>query len=168
MAGIIFIIPKIGPLKMVSVKGPTEETEAKYLHSVLRSAVAFRRDLVRFAVPSVAASASPLRPRNNRHPLPNRDLDTGQVVRPGGYPLTDSTYAALLHRITSDPTQKIPPGIKEEVQAYYANPDSPITTKKDAAAWQQVQADLATLAGMPTSSEPEPYPTYGNEVADSE
>lgn len=168
LAGIIFIVPKIGPLKLVSVKGPTEETEAKYLHSVLLSAVAFRRDLVRFTVPSVAANASPLRPHNNRHPLPNRDLDTGQVVRPGGYPLTDSTYAALLHRITSDPTQKIPPGIKEEVQAYYANPDAPITTKKDAAAWQQVQADLATLAGMPTSTEPEPYPTYGNEVADSE
>jgi hypothetical protein len=31
-----------------------------------------------------------------------------------------------------------------------------------------VQADLATLASMPTSSEPEPYPTYGEEVADSE
>jgi hypothetical protein len=168
LAGIIFILPKIGPLKLAAIKGPTENTEMEYLHSVLLSSVAFRRDLVRFTVPAVAANASPLRPHNDRHPLPNRDLDTGKVVLPGGYPLTDVTYAALLHRLTIDPTQKIPPGIKEDVQAYYANPDSPITTKKDETKWAQVQADLKTLATMPASSEPEPYPTYGNEVADSE
>jgi len=168
LAGVIFILPKVGPLKLASLKDPTEVTEEEYLHSLLLSADAFRRDLVRFTVPSVAANASPLRPRNNRHPLPNRDLDTGKVVQPGGYPLTDSTYAALLHRLTIDPTQQIPPGIKEDVQAYYANPESPITTKKDEAKWAQVQNDLATLASMPTSSEPEPYPTYGNEMADSE
>jgi hypothetical protein len=168
LAGIIFIIPKIGPLRLVAVKGPTEDTEERYLHSLLLSTDALRRDLVRFTVPAVATNASPLRPHNNRHPLPNRDLDTGKVVQPGGYPLTDSTYAALLHRITIDPTQQIPPGIKEDVQAYYQNPDSPINTKKDVTAWKHVQADLATLASMPTSSEPEPYPTYGEEVADSE
>jgi len=168
LAGVIFILPKIGPLKLVAVKGPTEETEAKYLHSFLLSAAAFRRYLVRFTVPAVAANASPLRPHNNRHPLPNRDLDTGSVVQPGGYSLTDSTYAALLHQLALDPTQHIPPGIKEDVQAYYANPDLPITTKQNAAAWKQVQTDLATLAGMPTSSEPEPYPTYGDDAADSE
>jgi hypothetical protein len=168
LAGVIFILPKFGPLKLVAVKGPTEDTQAEYLHSLMHSTAAFRRDLVRFTVPAVAANASPLRPRNNRHPLPNRDLDTGRVVQPGGYPLTDSTYAALLHRLAIDPTQKIPPGIKEDVQAYFANPESPITIKKDDSKWQQVQADLTTLASMQTSSEPEPYPTYGDEVADSE
>lgn len=195
LAGLLFILPKIGPLKMVAVKGPTVDTEAEYMHSVAVSTAALRRMLSQFTPPSdtrsspsnpapnthVAApsSASPqpttLRPKtvnsdspqqaaDPRHPLPNRDLDTGHVVRPGGYSLTDSTYAYLLHQLTLQPAQPIPPGIKEDVQAYYANPDAPITTKKDASKWAQVQADLATLAAMPTSPVPTPYPTYGSDA----
>jgi hypothetical protein len=86
------------------------------------------------------------------------------VVQPGGYPLTDSTYASLLHNLTRTPTQSIPPGIKQDIQAYYADPAAPITTKKDPGQWAQVQADLATLGAMPTSTEPEPYPTYGDDA----
>ena len=168
LAGIIFIVPKVGALKLVAIKGPSEKTEEEFLHSVVLSTAEFRRDLVRFTVPGSTSSGTRPRSLNQRHPLPNRDLDTGKVVQPGGYPLTDSTYADLLHQITNDPKQQIPPGIKAEIQAYYANADSPITTKKDEAAWKQVQTDLATLATMATSNEPEPYPTYGDEVPDSE
>jgi hypothetical protein len=96
--------------------------------------------------------------------LPNRDLDTGRVVQPGGYSLTDSTFAQLLHRLTRSPAQPIPPGVKEDIQAYYADPASPIATKKYPSEWAQVQADLATLAAMPTSTEPEPFPTYGDDI----
>jgi hypothetical protein len=31
-----------------------------------------------------------------------------------------------------------------------------------------VQADLVTLATMPTSTEPEPYPTYGEDADSSQ
>jgi hypothetical protein len=102
---------------------------------------------------------------DSAHPLPNLDLDTGIAVRPGGYPLTDSTYANLLHRLTRQPSQPIPPGIKRDILAYYASPNAPITTKKDPGKWAQVQADLATLATMPTSTELEPYPTYAEDAA---
>ena len=37
LAGLLFILPKIGPLKLVAVKGPTEATEADYIHSVVQS-----------------------------------------------------------------------------------------------------------------------------------
>jgi hypothetical protein len=50
--------------------------------------------------------------------------------------------------------------VKSDILAYYANPNAPIATKKDPAKWAQVQADLITLAAMPTSTEPAPYPTY--------
>jgi hypothetical protein len=119
----------------------------------------------------ILAATSPdvlLRSDDPRHPLPNRDLDTGRVVQPGGYRLTDYTFALLLHELVQHPTQPIPPGIKREIQAYYANPDAPIATKKDAAKWAQVQADLLTLASMPTSTEPEPFPTYGQDAASSQ
>jgi hypothetical protein len=159
------------------------------MHSVVLSTAALRKILSQFTPPSnthsspsnpapnthIEATAAPgstaLRPRTDntespqqaadpRHPLPNRDLDTGRVVQPGGYSLTDSTYAKLLHHLTRDPMQPIPPGIKLDILAYYANPDAPITTKKDPQEWAQVQADLVTIAAMPTSPEPKPFPTY--------
>ncbi len=192
LAGLLFILPKIGPLKLVSVKGPNADTESLYLHSVLNTATALRRLLARFTPPpatvSTAASAAaadkhsdpapgqpqvekksakqpiPRQTADPRHPLSNRDLDTGRVVKPGGYPLTDDTYADLLHRIALNPTQAIPPAIKEDVLAYYANADAPITTKKNVRRWAMVQADLATLKTIPTSNEPVPYPMYGEDL----
>jgi len=107
-------------------------------------------------------SEGPRQTSDPRHPLPNRDLDTGRVVQPGGYTLTDTTYAHLLHLLTRQPTLPIPPGIKEDIQAYYANLEIPFATKKDPQQWAQVQADLTTLGAMPTSTEPTPYPTYGD------
>jgi hypothetical protein len=175
LAGLLFVLPKIGPLKMVDVKGPTEATEAAYIHSVVLSTAELRRSLERFTPPSatrpgganLVARAATAGQANQAlsdplHPLPNRDLDTGRVVQPGGYSLTDATYARLLHSLTRQPNEPIPPGIKADIQAYYANPDAPITTKKDSQQWAQVQADLVTLGPMPTSAEPPPYPTYGD------
>jgi hypothetical protein len=192
LAGLLIILPKIGPLKLVAVKGPTPDTEAQYIHSVANSTAALHHVLARFTPPpttrSSASSAAasdtnsdppPSRPlpakssakqdvprqsSDPRHPLPNRDLDTGSVVKPGGYPLTDTTYADLLHRLALQPTKSIPPAIKEDIQAYYADRDAPIVTKKDPHRWMEVQADLAALVNIPTSTEPTPYPTYGDDV----
>jgi hypothetical protein len=191
LAGLIFILPKIGPLRMAAVKGPTMQSQSEYVHSVAVSTGALRRMLARFTPlqhrrVSIAATADtrsgppPALPltenpteqtgdqRDPRHPLKNRDLDTGSVVRPGGYPLTDSTYADLLHLLTRQPTQAIPPGIREDIQAYYANLDLPIATKKNSEKWKQVLADLETLKTMPVSPEPKPYPTYGEDEQDQQ
>lgn len=184
LAGLIFVLPKIGPLRLVAVKGPTAQTETLYVHSLLDSVDALDRALRRFTPPpplrSTAdqaatgdkfASASDARPlkstqlspaeqRDPVHPLVNRDLDTGAKVQPAGYSLTDNTYARLLHRIVRTPTIPIPPGIKIEIGDYYADLDLPFATKKDVSAWATVQADLITLKTVPTSTELDPFPTY--------
>lgn len=194
LAGLIFVLPKVGPLSMLAVKGPTAQTEADYMHSLYLSITALRRSLARFTSPEAARAraaadaasstvlqAAPSAPLPNdhridrsppnekldpRHPLPNRDLDTGHVVLPGGYSLTDDTYATLLHNLTQRPNDAIPPGIQRDILDYYANLDAPITTKRNAAQWTQVLADLKTLAGMSTKPELDPYPTYEDEAAD--
>jgi len=192
LAGLLFILPKVGPLKMVSIKGPTTDTEAEYVHSVTLTTGVLRMLLHRFTPPptqrSTATEAAaadthsdpppsqPLPPELNahqdtprksidpRHPLSNRDLDTGHVVKAGGYPLTDSTYANLLHRIAQNPQQPIPPAIKEDITAYYADLTLPIATKYNPQRWKQLLADLDTLAKMPTSDEPKPFPTYADDA----
>ena len=192
LAGLIFIIPKIGPLKLVSVKGPTPNTKEEYVHSVILSTTVLQRILSRFTPPSATRKLAPNTPASDdhaahspvqvqpghpdaaaqdllqshdpQHPLPDRDLDTGRVVQPGGYSLTDSTYANLLHRLTRHPDQPIPPGIKENILAFYSNLDLPITTEKDPEKWAQVLDDLKILQTMPTSIVPQPYPTYGDDA----
>jgi len=163
------ILPKVGPLSMVAIKGPSPAAETDYMHSMV-STLRVLRDRLTLLTPikyRLAQSVNAAVPTDvfgrsdPMQPMPNRDLDTGQVVRPGGYRLTDETYAELLHRLTHDPNQPIPPGIKSDLQAYYSDPSAPISTKRHHGAWAQVQADLATLAAMPTSAAATPYPTYG-------
>lgn len=174
LAGVLFILPKIGPLSLIAVKGPTMQTEADYMHSVAQATAALRYELTRFtplsarqAAPAgTIALAAPFGPSDPVHPLPNRDLDTGRVVQPGGYALTDSTYASLLHRIAQQPTQPIPPGIKEDIETYYTNPQFTPGTAKDPTKWARVQADLKILNGMTTSNELAPFPTYDDTDGD--
>ncbi len=117
------------------------------------------------AVPN-AQQDIPRQSPDPRHPLPNRDLDTGKPVQPGGYPLTDSTYAGLLHRLAATPATPIPPGIKQDILAYYSDPDAPITTRRHPDQWAVVQHDLATLATIPTSNELDPFTTYSTDLPD--
>src|SRR5277367_4441670 len=140
LAGFIFVLPKIGPLNLVAIKVPNQDTEEEYVRSVNRSTDLLESTLMRFRMP--------------HQTLPNRDLDTGMRVRPGGYRLTDETYAKLLHLLVVDPHHTIPPGLKTDIQNYYADPNAPIYTRKNAKAWAQVQADLQVLQTMPVSNQP--------------
>ena len=140
LAGFLYIVPKVGPLKLAAIKGPTAATEADYVRSVNLSTDALSAAIGRLVKP--------------HQTLPNRDLDTGAPVRPGGYRLTDDTYAKLLHRLVEDPHHTIPPGLKADIQNYYADPEAPIHTKKNPTQWAQVQSELQTLQTMPVSNQP--------------
>lgn len=139
LAGTIVILPKIGVLSELSIKGPTQDTEQKYVESVVLST-----SVLKHAIEELTSV---------QQTLPNLDLDTGAKVRPGGYRLTDQTYAALLSKITADKQWIIPAGLKDDIVAYYADPDAPISTKKNPKAWATVQQDLAILKTMKTRPE---------------
>ena len=148
-AAFIFILPKVGVLSDLSVRGPSVKTQEDYVESLNRAVEFFRNTLTHYsAIPTA---------------IPNRDLDTGAKVRPGGYILTDQTYARLLDLLVtryakgptqSNPTQTIPTGLKEDLLAYYADPDAPITTKKNPARWAKVQSQLAILTNMKDTPNP--------------
>jgi hypothetical protein len=141
LAFVIVIVPKIGPLSYLSIRGPNQQTEEKYVASVNRTLDRYEEVLGELARDPAAD------PRVTMN-LENRDLDTGAPVKPGAYALTDQTYAKLLDRLTKlgDP---VPGRLKEDIEAYYADPAAPITTKKNKKAWQRVQAELVQLRTMP-------------------
>ena len=139
VAFLIRIVPKIGAASDLAIRGPSAETDRWYIGSVNRSVDDYEQMLGELA-------------RNPSHnlDLPNRDLDTGNLVRPGGYRLTDKTYAELLNKLTADPDRKVPEGLRHDVLAFYADPNAPISTKKNSRAWKRVQTELTTLKGMKT------------------
>jgi hypothetical protein len=140
LAGFIYIVPKIGPLKLLAIKGPTTQTEEEYVRSINQCTAALSAAVNRFGKP--------------HQTLPNRDLDTGAPVRPGTYRLTDETYAKLLDRLVADPRHTVPPGLKSDIVNYYADPNAPIHTKKNPQKWARVQSELQTLQTMPVSKQP--------------
>lgn len=71
-------------------------------------------------------------------------------MKPGGYPLTDEGYAKLLDKIARSPHAEIPPGLKENILEYYADPSGPIATKKNSKTGGRVQNELALLQNLNT------------------
>lgn len=142
LAFFVIIVPKIGPASDLSIKIPTEDTESKYVASVNRSLDLYEDLLSRLHQSATTDPEVVMK-------LDNRDLDTGYVVQPGSYPLTDKTYAKLLGLITAKSTEPAPSGLKRDILAYYSDPNSPIVTKKKPRAWKSVQDELAVLQDMP-------------------
>ena len=141
LAFIVVIVPKVGVLSDLAIRGPNEAAEEKYVASVNRSLERYEQLLGYLMQAPKAEPGITMK-------LENRDLDTGAKVRPGGYRLTDQTYARLLGMITAL-RAPVPVTLKEDVLNYYANPAAPITTKRNKNAWKQVQEELAVLQTMP-------------------
>ncbi|HCT60641.1 MULTISPECIES: zinc dependent phospholipase C family protein [Acidobacterium] len=138
-AFLILIVPKVGSLSDLSIRGPNQATEQRYIYSV-NDAV----DEYDFLIGTIG------RVGVRNFSLPNLDLDTGFPSFPGSYALTDKTYAKLLDRITRPGVAPhVPEALKDSVLAYYANPNAPDTLKKHRREWRRVQADLALLRQKP-------------------
>jgi hypothetical protein len=144
LAGLIFVLPKVGVLSNLAIKGPRQETKDKYVDSLNHSAESLRHALTHFSAITDT--------------LPNRDLDTGRQIKPGGYVLTDQTYEKLLGLLTHKHNGKqaltLPLALKENVLAYYADPNAPISTKKDPKKWKRIQEELMQLSSLKAAPNP--------------
>ena len=140
LAGLIFVLPKVGPLQMLAIKGPTAQTEDLYVKSVNLSIDLLRTQLAGMRTEWAA----------DHKVLVNRDLDTGARVMPGTYRLTDQTYAKLVGELTKNPAATVPSGLRDDVLAYYSDPTAPISTKKKTEQWAKLQTELEMLRAMPT------------------
>jgi len=139
VAVLIFITPKVGGLSDLSIRGPEPDTEADYVASVNRATADYAKLL---------AEVKEQGPK--KFDVPDVDLDTGYPTRPGTYRLTDETYAKLLERVTRD-SARPPPGLRQNILAFYAAPHAPIATRRHPRQWKKVRAELAMLRAMPAA-----------------
>lgn len=133
LAGLVFLIPKIGGAADLAIKIPTPDTQKWYLRSVNHTVDVFDRELNKLAA-------------NEPFALADIDLDTGQRVKREDYPRTDKTYAGLLERLTSKPGRTIPEDLKRDILGYYE-------ASGDVGLQERVQQQLNLLKGMTASDE---------------
>ena len=141
-------VPKVGPLRPLSFKRLTPETEKMYMAS-------FNSTIDRYRELLSEQNAGELK-------LPNDNLDVGDCTPAGKYSLADSAYSELLNKLQGHYTE-MPQGLRSDVLAFYHDLSLPISTKTNTRDWarvlqelgqlQSVDADLQhpalTAAGMP-------------------
>lgn len=131
VAFVVKLVPKVGPLKALSLRMPTPQAEAMFRDSFNKALDQYQHLL------------------DDEHGghlnLTNRNFDTGSPTRPGAYFMADKAYARLVDDLAKDHFKIISPEMKSNILAYYQDPTAPIDTKNNARAWERLNQELNEL-----------------------
>jgi len=83
--------------------------------------------------------------------LPNDKFDVGVSTGPGKYRLNDEAHAKLLDRLAEKNFVGAMAEVKAELSRFFAEPDAPYATKRNAKAWARVQTQLQQLKAATTA-----------------
>jgi hypothetical protein len=131
LAFLFRVIPKIGPLKVLTFRTPTPEAERLFEASFNVALNRYRNELTELLSGSIV--------------LANDNLDVGKATAAGEYRLNDDTYAELLHRHAEQKFSNMTPELRSDIARFYADPSSPNATKRSSGRWARVQRELAQL-----------------------
>jgi len=134
LAFFLRFVPKVGPFKALAFKIPTRQTEDLYIASVNRTLENYHALL--------------LNVQSKTFRLPNTDFDTGQLTHAGEYALTDKTYAHLLDQLAQDNLEKVTPAVRDEILAFYSDPNANIATRKHPKDWAKLEDELQKLKAL--------------------
>jgi len=139
VAFIIQLVPKVGPLKALSLRLPTAQTEAMFQDSFNKALDQYQHLLDD--------------QRGGHLNLRDRNFDTGAPTKAGAYFMADQAYARLVDDLAKDHFQVLSAEVKSNILAYYQDPKAPIVTKKNAKAWGRLNQELDELKSAgPTES----------------
>src|SRR5580765_569956 len=130
--GVLYkLVPKIGPLRPLQFKAPSQEAEALFLASFKGTRERFRAALDALG--------------RGRLDLPNTDFDTGKPSAHGEYTLADATYAELLDRVTGHRLASVPDALRRNINAFYAAAPHKRSSRKERKRAAQIKKSLAAL-----------------------
>ena len=140
LAFLIRLLPKIGPLKSLDIKNPTQETEQLYLASMNKSVELYNRLVDETAHGNVQFA--------------NKDFDTGRPTRPGEYRMCDDAYAFVVHKLAEHHFSGLKASLRSELLRFYASADPApqFKKKKDREDWEKLQGELAELRAVPAGN----------------
>lgn len=125
------ILPRIGPLKALSFKPITPETEQLFLASFAETLDQYRRLLHQA--------------QSERFDLANTNFDLGRVTRAGEYGLADETYAELVTKLAKHEFNHITPELRQTILAFFSDLNAPSAPKKDSDDWRKTVLALEKL-----------------------
>jgi hypothetical protein len=131
LAGVLRIVPKVGPLKALAFKAPTPETSRMFELSFERT-LDFYRKLI------VSASAGQLQ-------IADLNLDTGGPVVAGQYALADRAYAQLARKLADRDPANVPDALRRNILAFYGNAPTSLAASEKPADWSKTQAAVDKL-----------------------
>jgi hypothetical protein len=134
------LIPKFGPLKILQFRTPTPQTEQMFEASFNATLERYRK-LLRGI-------------RDGEIDLPNDNFDVGESTGPGKYRLNDEAHAELLDKLAENKFASATADLKTELLHFFAEPDAPYATKRNAKAWAKVQTQLQQLKSATVASNP--------------
>ncbi len=117
LAFLLRLLPRIGPLRALALKPPTQHTEDLYLKSVDATIAEYKQHLHEL--------------RNGVPALPNRDLDTSNPTRFGEYPLTDQSYRTLAVALAKHDFQGVTPQLRANILSFYAGAPAGALSQKE-------------------------------------
>ena len=132
LAIILKLFPKKGPFSALDFKVPTQKAEDLFVKSVDDTVESYRHLLLEAE-------------RGTLH-LANRDCDTGKETGPGEYVLSDLTYARLVDDLSDNDFKQMSRELRDDIVAFYKNPDAPLATKRKAKDWKKLQDELEQLS----------------------
>ncbi len=139
LAFLFRLIPKFGPLKILQFRTPTPQTEQMFEASFNATLDRYRKMLKEL--------------RDGIIELPNDNFDVGESTGPGKYRLNDEAHAQLLDKLAVNNFTGATPDVKGELLHFFAEPDAPYATKRNAKAWTKVQAQLLQLKSAMVTSD---------------
>ena len=134
LAWVIRVLPKVGPLKSLKLKEPGPEAEKLFIQS-------FDSSLARYA-----EALKNL--HNGNYPMANIDFDTGKKTFPGEYKLADKNYGELLIRLSNKKFDHVNAELKQNILAFFNNPNVTVIEKEDPASWGQILSALEELKAL--------------------
>ena len=134
LAFFLKFVPKIGPFKALDFKIPTQKTEDLYIASVNHTVEDYKHLLGD-------------EEKKDLH-LTNTDFDTGRPAHAGEYVLSDKTYAHLLDQLAQHNFDHMTPDLRDNILAFYGDPNAPVPAKMKPKDWQKIQEELQRLRAL--------------------
>ncbi len=139
LAFLFRLLPKVGALRVLSLRTPTPATEQIFEASFTTALREYRNQLS-------ALGEGHLK-------LSNLNLDTGEVTPPGRYFMADDAYARLLLQLTSNGSEAISPQLRVDILAHFAGmscwgPGKRDKLDKTRVDWTRVPQALDTLRAL--------------------
>ena len=140
LAFVIRIVPKIGPLRSLSFRTPTPETEKLFMES-------FNATLERYKGFLTAE-------RTRRTNPADVNLDVGKPTIAGMYKMADDTYMKLVDKLADHDFSGMPRGLRDDILNFYKNQPVAVSPDNDKKHSAKLQRQLEMLRAAAAYSTP--------------